>query len=155
MSIQEYAEQIGRNTRYDTGEYDQRKALVGNTKLGDQLPDPDAKKRTRHHAHYRGNGRKIKAGIIIKDRLSTQHRVKNVNLSDCGEGSHRDGEEHGPFFHELLPFPGVLFQTPVKGRDDRGKKLYDDLGGNIRINTHRQDRKVGYRAAGKQVEHIE
>ena len=48
----------------------------------------------------------------------------------------------GPFFLPLPAFTRIFFHALLQGRDDRGQQLQDNLGGNVRINTHRQTEKL-------------
>ena len=64
------------------------------------------------------------------------------------------GQDHSPLLHPLLALGRVLFHPALQGRDDRDQKLQDNLGSDVRIHTHRQDREVGDRTAREQIQQV-
>src|SRR3989304_5822030 len=81
--------------------------------------------------------------------------LEELDLADGVQRRHRHRQDEGPPFHPLARLSGILLAHPLKRWDDRNQQLQDDLGGDVRVDPHGQDREVRHRAAGEQVEQVE
>ena len=139
-----------REARDNTRENDQRQTLIAQTVLRDQLTDPDAKHRTADHADDGSNCRQQPFSSetpLFNDRAPTQHGVEDIDLAKSGKERHRDGQDNGPFFHPDTTFAGIILHFLLQRGDYRREQLQDNLGSDIRVNTHGKHRESGYSSA--------
>ena len=95
-------------------------------------------------------------GPVKPKSLMISHAARqageDVDLPDGLQGCHGHSQDIGPLFHPFLAFAWVFFHALLQRWDDRDEELQDDLGGDVRINTHRQDGEVGDRTTRQQIQ---
>ena len=82
----------------------------------------------------------------------TDSELKMLICPMADQGRHGNGKEVSPALHPLATFTRILLHAALESRNNRDQQLQNDLGGNVRIHAHREQREGRDGAAGQQIE---